>query len=213
LSNQTFLYSTTGPEKPLFGACPAAGRLLMAEISIPVFWYMLYDESSLVLGPQKDRADRQYLHLTTPTTEGLARAEGRWPEVSRVLGGRPVTALFQAWMAFLRAKANAHVHCETIEWFWMFDSHDAFEEQLRTCLAAFDHIPKVKKTGVELNEWWGTLLAQAHVGTRGGRLNPLGNLSYCGFAYHHAVPWSEDADDPCGTLARAEGESGAGAEE
>jgi hypothetical protein len=172
----------------------------MAAMSIPVFWYMLFDEGSLALGPDKENKGSSYLHLTTPTAEGLARAEDRWPAVCRVLG-RNSAALFQTWLSFVRSKAKAYLHCETAEWFWMFKTHDEFDAELRTCLAAFDHIPERTKKGIARNKWWDRLLGQAHVGTgRRGGLEPLGNLSYCGFAYHYEVPWSEESNIVCGVM-------------
>src|SRR5262249_50849766 len=126
VSNQTFLYSTPGPMKPPYGECPPEGCVLMAAMSIPAFWYMLFDEGSLALGPDKENKGQSYLHLTTPTAEGLARAEDRWPAVCRVLG-RNSAALFQTWLSFVRSKAKAYLHCETAEWFWMFKTHDEFE--------------------------------------------------------------------------------------
>jgi hypothetical protein len=171
----------------------------MAAMSIPVFWYMLYDSDSPVPGPEHDNPDRSYLHLTTPTTEGLARAESRRPAVRGVLGGS-VGALFRTWLSFVREKANAYLHCETAEWFWMFDSHEEFEKELRLCLAAFDHVPKRQKNRLKLNDYWKHLLTQAHVQSAFGELRPLGNLSYCGFAYHYPVPWSENERDNCGAM-------------
>jgi hypothetical protein len=104
-------------------------------------------------------------------------------------------------VSFHHARANTHIHCETIEWFWLFDSHQEFENELRNCLAAFKHIPKRHGRELKLNEWWDRLLVQAHVGTVGD-FRPLGNLSYCGFAYQYEVPWSEDDTDLCGAMSK-----------
>jgi hypothetical protein len=204
VSNQTFLYSTAKPDKPLYGQCPEEGRLLMAALSIPVFWYMLYDEDSLRPGPEHDNPSRTYLHLTTPTAKGLARAGRRWPAVSRVLG-RQHTPLFLTWVSFVRDHADAYLHCETAEWFWMFPTHQAFETSLCDCLQAFDNIPDRQGEDRKLNGWWDKLLSQAHVSTRNtaiwkNELVPLGNLSYCGFSYHYEVPWSEDHNVYCGVM-------------
>src|SRR5205823_4959409 len=128
-------------------------QLLMAAMSIPVFWYMLYDEDSLTLGPEHDNPDRSYLHMTTPTAEGLARAESRWTAVRDVLGGS-VGSLFRTWVSFVREKASTYIHCETAEWFWMFDTHEKFEQELCLCLAAFDHLPKRQGRKRKLNKWW-----------------------------------------------------------
>jgi hypothetical protein len=199
MSNQTFLYSTATAEKPLYQACPAQGQLLMAAESIPIFWYMLYDERCVKLGPEHVNPEQIYPHLTTPTAEGLARAESRWPAVRGVLGGS-VTALFRTWLSFVRDHAGQYLHCETIEWSWMFDSRQKFEEELRICPQAFKHIPKRRGRKLQRNKWWDRLLSQAHVSWGYGDLRTLGNLSYCGFAYHYSVPWSEDDQDCCGAM-------------
>jgi hypothetical protein len=198
VSNHTFLYTTPKPEKPLFGKCPAKGDLLMAAMSIPVFWYMLFDKKSLKLGPDPDEPEKSYLHMTAPTEEALKRAESRWPDVVGVLG-KVAEPLFRAFCGFVRDKANKYVHCETMEWYWMFESHAKFEKELHTCLDAFQHYPKRQGDKLKLNKWWDNLLAQAHVDTQYG-FRPLGNLSYCGFASNYPVPWSEDHEDGLGCM-------------
>jgi hypothetical protein len=199
MSNDTFLYSTPKPEKPLYGKCPATADLLMASYSIPVFWYMLFDKQSLKLGPTHDNPNIQYLHMTTPTADGLALAESRWPDVSRVLGAS-TESLFRVWVEFVRKKAKKYIHCETTEWYWMFDTHKKFEAELKLCLDAFTHIPKPRGKKRKLNKWWDKLLGQAHAGARGNRVETLGNLSYCGYGSHYSVPWGTEADDACGKL-------------
>jgi hypothetical protein len=199
VSNQTFLYSTDTPDKPLYGQCPDDGHLLMAAMSIPVFWYMLYDKKSLKLGPVHDDPKRSYFHLTALTSDALLRAESRWPAVSHVLG-RGVEPLVRTWVNFVRRHAKAYIHCETAEWYWMFNSHDSFTDELRLCLDAFKHVPKLRRRAVALNKWWDRLLGQAHVSEMDGHLRPLGNNSYCGFAYAYEVPWSLDEQEGCGVL-------------
>lgn len=199
MSNQTFLYSTDKPTKPLYHECPDDGCLLMAAMSIPVFWYMLFDKTCLKRGPVHDDPKRTYLHLTATTKAALARAEKRWPAVSRVLG-RGVEPLFRTWVQFVREHAKKYVHCETAEWYWMFDSHQKFAKELRTCLDAFQHVPKRRGLEVTLNRWWDQLLGQAHVDNVNGDLRPLGNNSYCGFSYGFRVPWSADEEEGCGAM-------------
>jgi hypothetical protein len=204
VSNHTFLYSTQKPTKPLYGECPEKGRVLMAAVSIPVFWYMLFDEDCLAPGAEPRDVGKTYLHLTTRTAKGLALARKRWRGVAPLVG-RHLDTLFKTWAAFVREKSDTHIHCETYEWFWMFETHDKFETELRTCLAAFHHIPKREGKDLNLTPEWDKLLGQAHVGrvgygSRKGELEPLGNLSYCGFGYHFEVPWSEDHNMVCGVM-------------
>ncbi len=202
MSNHTFLYSTRGPDKPLFDECPEDGHLLVAAMSIPVFWYMLFDERSLRPGPVPDDPTRSYLHMTALTTDALVRAERRWPEVCWVLG-RAVEPLFRTWVTFVRTHAKAYVHCETAERARTFKAEQAFEEELRNCLDAFKHVPAPGGGAINLNRWWRLLLEQAAVEVVAGDLRPMGNVSYCGFASQFPVPWSQNLRDGCGAL-RAE---------
>jgi hypothetical protein len=121
MSNNTYLLMTRGPDKPRYGKDSASRGLLVASTSIPVFWYMLFDETSLVLGPGKDELESPYHHLTTETAEGLARAERRWPTASAVIGSQ-LASLFQTWLFFVREHALKYIHCETAEGSWMFDT-------------------------------------------------------------------------------------------
>ena len=202
MSNDTFLCTSANETKPLYGQCPLEGQLLMASVSIPVFWYMLFDGTSLTLGPTVD-GSQEYLQLSTPTTEGLTRAEQRWETTSHVFG-RQLKGLFQTWLGFVRDRAEAYIHCETAEWSWMFGSSDEFKDELETCLAAFEHIPQRECKGIALNEWWDRLLGQAAVVVdEQSRLEPHGNLSYCGYAWNAEVPWSEESRIVCGAMSDA----------
>src|SRR5262249_1721423 len=101
---------------------------------------------------------------------------------------------------FVREHARDYLHCETAEWSSMFDTPEQFEEELRTCLRAFDRIPDTSPDDFELNEEWGRLLGQAHVKVGDYGPEPLGNLSYCGLPGRHEVPWSEEDRAPCGMM-------------
>ena len=190
MSSHTTLYSTPVPTKPLARQCPDGG-LLTASYSIPVFWYMLFDERCIVYGPSDEPDCPPYPHLTTTTAEGLARAERRW-EVTEHVFGRQIRVLFRTWLGFVRDHASDYLHCETDEWCWMFETTAAFEAELRACLAAFAHIPD----GRGWNDHWKRLFSQAHA----SRSRQLGNLSYCGSALSFEVPWMDDGDCVTGTM-------------
>ncbi len=202
MSNNTYLVTTATPDKPRYGDDSASRGLLVASTSIPVFWYMLFDETSLVLGPGKDESESPYLHLTTATTEGLARAERRWPTASAVIGSH-LEPLFQTWLSFIREHALEYMHCETAEWSWMFDSPEDFEEELRTCLHAVGLPPDPSWRDEGLASEWNHLLGQAHVGFGRGGWEPLGNLSYCGGSFSLEVPWSEEVYRVAGVMSDA----------
>jgi hypothetical protein len=197
MSNNTYLLTTKGPDKPRYGKDSATRGLLVASTSIPVFWYMLFDETSLVLGPARNKSESPYHHLTTATAEGLARAESHWPAVSTVIGSK-LASLFQTWLSFVREHALKYIHCETAEWSWMFDTPEAFEKELRACLRAVKR--RRPKSDRGLPAAWIHLLGQAHVGFRRGKPYPLGNLSYCGGSFGLEVPWSEETNVCCGSL-------------
>jgi hypothetical protein len=199
MSNNTYLLTTAAPDKPRYGDGSESHGLLVASTSIPVFWYMLFNETSLVLGPGKDESKSPYLHLTTLTTEGLARAQGRWPTASAVIGSQ-LAPLFQTWLSFVREHALGYVHCETAEWSWMFDTPEAFEAELRTCLHAVGLPPDPSWREERLPPEWNHLLGQAHVGFGRQGLEPLGNLSYCGGSFGLEAPWSEEVYRVAGVM-------------
>lgn len=192
MSNHTSLITTAEPTKPPRGKRLTKHSLLIAASSIPVFWYMLFDKTSLVLGPTKNDSESAYLYLTTTAADGLARADRRWRTASAIIGSHLVP-LFQTWLSFVREHSLGYLHCETVEWSWMFDTHEAFEEELRTCLRAVGHsLKQARHESRGPAAEWRHLLGQAHVGSHHGDLDPLGNLSYCGFSANAEVPWAEE---------------------
>jgi hypothetical protein len=208
VSNFSFLVTTDGPSKPLHYQRPKGCTLLSAAESIPVFWYMLYDEKSIARGPvDSESPDHLYAYFTTPTSDGLELAERRWDEVGRLLGAE-AEPLFRAWVGFLRSHARGYLHCETYEYYQLADSDESHERDLRICLAAFDHVPRRVTAGVYPNRWWRALLGQAHVREGDGRFRTLGNRSYAGDrVFGYPVPWSVSEGVPCGTLAGGDSQS------
>jgi hypothetical protein len=197
MGNETYLISTVAPSKPSFDACASSqgGELLLAaKNSIPLFWYMLFDQESLV--PSEGLAESGevmgYFALSNPTAAALARARSRWPRV-RVVLGTGTDDLFARWTDFVEKHAAAFVHCETWEWSWLFQTPRAFQSHLRACLAAFDHVPKVRKGRPALNRWWRELLGQCEALDREDHVRPLGDFSYCGVAYAgRKMTWSRE---------------------
>jgi hypothetical protein len=193
MSNQTDLISTDSPRKPKDRECPEEGRLLYAFECIPVFWYMLFDEASIVRAEPPDGAEAitDYPALSKPTAEALALARARWPHVRTVLGAE-TDDLFSRWTSFVEENAAAYLHCETWEWFGGFETARALERELKTCLGAFDHIPRRRGGSPSLNMWWRSLLEQCQGLDEEENVKPLGDFTYCGFASSKQVPWGED---------------------
>jgi hypothetical protein len=83
VSNDTYLLSTESPTKPAFDR-QRPSRLLQACYSILLFWYALFDESSIVDATDEDRP--RYPALTKATKPAILRACSRWPGMAVVLG-------------------------------------------------------------------------------------------------------------------------------
>jgi hypothetical protein len=193
MSNNTFLLSTQSPEKPVVGEDRLADRLLWASYSIPLFWYMLFDEDDIVSAPAGSGGGGPYWALSTAAGEGITRARRRWPKVHQVLGAQ-TERLFALWAQLVEANAKTFIHCETYEWAGMFSTKGAFKRELRTCIQAFDHIPPPGRDGPILNRWWRVLLEQCAALGEGETIRPLGDFSYCGVGWSFKVPWKTSED-------------------
>jgi hypothetical protein len=193
MGNETFLISNTTPSKPAVDARDASGLLLAAKNSIPLFWYMLFDHQSLVPaeGVEDSGEVIGYLALSSSTSAALALARLRWPHVRAVIG-TGTDKLFAKWTEFVEGNAAAFIHCETWEWSCLFKTRRTFRSHLLGCIAAFDHVPRLRKGRPALNCWWRQLLGQCGaVDRRDDRIRPLGDFSYCGVAYGgRKMTWS-----------------------
>lgn len=195
MGNETFLFTTESSSKPQadFWSPDPRGPLLLAKNCIPLFWYMLYDLECLV--PAEASGTIRYLALTNTTESALALARKRWPHLRPILGPEE-DGLFASWSGFIERHAAAYLHCETWEWSWLFRSPREFRSHLRTCLSAFDHMPRLRGGRAVLNRWWRTLLGQCESIDREGRISPLGDFSYCGVCFGaRSMSWSRDLRD------------------
>jgi hypothetical protein len=188
MSAYTFLLTTDSPQKPPADAA-AKSELLHAIHCIPVFWYMLFDEGSIVRarydGDEVDEVT-DYPALSKPARGALALARSRWPGVPEVLGDS-AERLFGQWVKHVEARAAGFLHCETWDWFGDFGTYRALAQELRTCIRAFDRPPARRNGRLVLNRWWDSLLDDCQVDGQ-GRVRPLGDFIYCG--YGEGVPWS-----------------------
>jgi hypothetical protein len=191
MSAYTFLLSTDSPQKPPEQEA-SRYELLHAQYCIPVFWYMLFDEGSIVRvrydGAEVDEPT-DYPALSKPTPDALALARTRWPGVREVLGAS-AEGLFGQWIGHVERRVSGFLHCETWDWFGQFQTYREFAQELRTCIRAFDRPPARRKGRRVLNRWWDTLLDQCQALDEQGSVRPLGDFTYCG--YGKGVPWSAE---------------------
>jgi hypothetical protein len=199
MSAWVILLTTASPGKPRIDDLASEDRLLEARTCIPLFWYMLFDRAAIIRAEEveDDEEDGPYTYayaaLSKPTAEALALARSRWPGVREVLG--PGTdGLFARWAGFVEANARAYLHCETFELAFLH-SDPSFESEVKTCIDAFDHIPRRREGRPALNRWWRALLGQCASCDREDRIRPLGDFSYCGYSWTREVPRSIEMDD------------------
>src|SRR5262245_44082033 len=93
MSNDTHLLSTASPNVPRKDL-QLQDRLLTASYSIPLFWYALFDERSVV---EARYGHVRYPALTKPTKEAILLACDRWPRIRDLLGA-DVEPLFCQWV-------------------------------------------------------------------------------------------------------------------
>jgi hypothetical protein len=159
---------------------------------------MLFDRESL--DPAEGLAESgevmPYTALSNATSEALALARSRWPRVRAVLD-TGTDDLFARWTDFVEGHAAPFIHCETWEWSWLFKTPRDFRSHLLACIAAFDHVPRLRTGRPALNRWWRRLLGQCEAVDRDDRIRPLGDFSYCGITCGGMkMTWSRDLYDP-----------------
>jgi hypothetical protein len=187
MGNDTYLITTATPSKPSCDDRYDGHRvdlLLAAKTSVPLFWFMLFQKESLVPaeGFAESGAAMPYIALSNSTAAALALARSRWPRVRMVLGAG-TDDLFERWAGFVERHAAPFIHCETWELSWLTTTPRAFRSHLGTCVAAFDHVPRLQKGRPRLNRWWRELLGQCAALDREDQVRPLGDFSYCGVTY------------------------------
>jgi hypothetical protein len=188
MSAYTFLLTTDSSRKPPAGAA-AESELLHAIHCIPVFWYMLFDEGSIVRARYDGDEVEEPTHypaLSKPARDALALARTRWPGVREVLGDL-AERLFAQWVRHVETRDAGFFHCELRDWFADFGTYRDFAQELRTCIRGFDRPPARRNRRLVLNRWWDSLLDDCQVLDEGG-VRPLGDFIYCG--YGKGAPWS-----------------------
>lgn len=186
MANRTFLISTDMAAKPLDGQ-DRIEILCAASYMIPVFWYMLFDHSSIIAASAdtEDGEKVEYPYLSRRAADAIAVAKTRWPALRQSLGLQ-YDKLFETWMGFVEKKSDGFLQCETVELWMMFDDTTSFRDHVGKCLDVFDRSsPDVKSAE------WQELLGQANA-LNGGTVAPAGDFSFCGYGWDVPVPWEEN---------------------
>jgi hypothetical protein len=176
-----YAYLTWGPSPVTNGTSEddLPGSVLDAKYSIPLFWYALFDEKSIV---EVANGGYSYPALCKPTKAAILLSCERWSRI-RGLFDEDFAAQFIAWVDFLETKAKAHVICKTRELYGLFRTRELFMEELTTCLAAFDHVPKPDAGPARLNQWWRKLLGQCFATIQEGVIVAQGDYSFWGHGW------------------------------
>src|SRR5689334_16906129 len=111
MSNEAYLTWGASPVKPGTPDDDLPSSVLHASYSVPLFWYALFDETSLV---EVASGEARYPALCAPTKEAVLRTCERWGRI-RGLFEEDFEPQLVAWVDFLERKAEAHVICKTRE--------------------------------------------------------------------------------------------------
>lgn len=182
MANRTFLLSTDVPGRPVEGnRCDV---LCAASYMIPVFWYMLFDQASVIIvsAETDDNVKVEFPYLSKAGPAAIALARSRW-EVVREVVGAEYDSLFETWLSYVAPKARGYLHCETGELWAMFDDTPSFLRHLYLCFGALARAQPVAQSAP-----WQELLGQANAWD-GTAVAPAGAFSFCGYSWDGEVPW------------------------
>lgn len=188
MSNNAYLTWGPSPVTPDTSHDDLPGYVLEASYSIPVFWYALFDEGSIV---EVANGEFSYPALCKPTKAAILLSCERWPRI-RGLFEESFEQQFTAWVDYLEKRAEAYLICETKEWSDMFRTDEEFVEELTTCLAAFDNVPERGDGPAQRNRWWGKLLGQCYAGIQDGVIVAQGDYSFWGHGWRPPGRTDED---------------------
>jgi hypothetical protein len=99
VSNLTYFKWTSSP---VTSEDDLPGYVLEASYSIPLFWYALFDEKSIV---EIKSGDSSYQALCKPTKEAILLTCERWQRI-RGLFEDDFEPRFRAWVNFLEKEAG-----------------------------------------------------------------------------------------------------------
>jgi len=182
MANRTFLLSTDLSKRPAEG--DRNDILCAASYMIPVFWYMLFDQESVVnvTADAEDGGKVEYPYLSKAGPDAISLANSRWNVVRRAIGSEH-DALFQTWLNYVTLKSQGYLQCETGELWMMFDDTPTFLRHVELCMSSYaDALPIAQSAA------WQELLGQANAWD-GAKVSPAGTFSFCGYAWDVKVPW------------------------
>ena len=112
--------------------------LAASNYSIPIFWYALFDGSSVVAKPAKmdDGTAISYPFLVTTTASAKVRFADRRVFMQTLLP-QAVASAFDDFARLLDTVETSHIHLETVE-LWMMDEPEKFQPHVEACLRAFE---------------------------------------------------------------------------
>lgn len=183
MANRTFLLSTDSSSKP------SAERdrieiLCAVSYRIAVFWYLLFDRSSLInaVADTKDGGKVEYPYLTQPGPEAIAHAKNRWPVLRNAIGPR-YDDVFATWLRFVEQRSQGFLQCETLELWWMYDDTPSFRRHIELSLGALSEPQTLSPSAA-----WRELLSQVDC-RHGNGLSPEEVATFCGYSWQLPVPW------------------------
>jgi hypothetical protein len=117
---------------------PDRDILAAASYCVPVFWYALLDESSILNGEiaLDDGTTAQCPYLLTTVVDARARFTARMNQIFMVIP-QTFRPLADEFCRMFDSLEGTHLHIDAVE-LWMMDESDVFLVQVRKCLSAFD---------------------------------------------------------------------------
>ena len=188
MANRTYLIQSASAVPADYD--PDRDILAASNYSIPVFWYALFDASSVVAkrAEMDDGSAVSYPFLVTTTTAAQARFAERRAFMQAFLTS--VASAFDGFAKLLDTVETSHIHLETVE-LWMMDEPERFQSHVEACLRAFE-LPKrgVAPAALSSTPEWRELFDQVQIDADdvAGSVEPY-MLTGCGWV--RPVPWKE----------------------
>ena len=142
---------------------PEKDILAASKYSIPVFWYALFDSSSVITKPAMttDGSTVSYPYLVTTIAAAKARFAERRAYMQPLMP-QTVASLFDDFARLLDTVETSHIHLETYE-LWMMDEEN-FPAHLEACLRAFELPGRgVAPTKLTSTPEWQDLFGQVYI--------------------------------------------------
>jgi hypothetical protein len=198
MANRTYLFRADLCPCSIDGA-PKGQVLCAASYSIPVFWLMLFDISSIVetQAMEEGRVEpNRYPCMVALAQEAIRLAQSRWPAVQIAIGPA-YEPLFRMFCEFIRTTPGKFIQCETQELWWLMEPDtEGFLSGLQGSLSTFGTAvyEATRTPGLprRLSKPWIELLNGSRVSVRHGIMPPgvvRNPESLCGYACIRDVPW------------------------